>query len=686
MYLKKVELINFRKFGTTNNIIEFVDAENFEKYTVGDRISIAPMTTLIVGKNNSGKTTVVSALEKILYKKFIASDFNFYYLNSKLSEYIDEKDKPTPELAPPYLEFKITVGIEKNNTDFITNLAPFMTLEDVQNADIEIIIRHEHSEEQLFHKNITELLNDNIEDERLRFKKFIDMINNSTNYRTNYYHKNNLNSPVSFNLKNLVELVSIKANNIEGEQPLSKVFSKIVKYRYESLLNTDERKALNSQIDTINKNVNVNLAAKHTQRINKSLKEIESPEKLEMLLSSNLTFERLMSIIDYEYVENGQNIPENQFGLGYTNLMKIVADLIEYMEKYPDEAFNSKVNLISIEEPETFMHPQMQELFIKNIDEAVSVLLEGRSSKNNNINSQLIITTHSSHILNSKIHSGNTFNNINYITTVDNFSHVVALNDDKVCLECTEENLNNFKFLKKHIKYKVSELFFSDAVIFVEGITEETLLRHYIDNNSSLNKYYISIFNIGGAHGHIYHHLLKLLKVPTLIITDLDIQRNKEEKEEFTPISTISTRKTTNATIKKYYKANGNLSELDNYIETGNIRITYQGQIEGYYATSFEESYILTNYQNSILIEVLKTLKPRILKEIIGEAGSEDINELKEKSYKLQRKLSGTKSDFANELLHKLVKEDDSTKHPILPAYIVNGLEWLSCQLTSKSE
>ncbi len=71
------------------------------------------------------------------------------------------------------------------------------------------------------------------------------------------------------------------------------------------------------------------------------------------------------NLIKYEYVERDMNIPENQFGLGYTNLMMIIADLIDYMEKYPENSFNSKVNLISIEEPETFMHPQMQELFIK---------------------------------------------------------------------------------------------------------------------------------------------------------------------------------------------------------------------------------------------------------------------------------------------------------------------------------
>ena len=63
------------------------------------------------------------------------------------------------------------------------------------------------------------------------------------------------------------------------------------------------------------------------------------------------------------------------------------------------------------------MHSQMQELFIKHINDAIEYLL---MDKQKEINSQLIITTHSSHILNSKIHSGDSFNNISYITIVDN--------------------------------------------------------------------------------------------------------------------------------------------------------------------------------------------------------------------------------------------------------------------------
>ena len=37
--------------------------------------------------------------------------------------------------------------------------------------------------------------------------------------------------------------------------------------------------------------------------------------------------------------------------------------------------------------------------------------------------------------------------------------------------------------------------------------------------------------------------------------------------------------------------------------------MAYQGEVNGYYATSFEEAFILTNYDNAITNELLKELK-----------------------------------------------------------------------------
>lgn len=313
-------------------------------------------------------------------------------------------------------------------------------------------------------------------DERTQLKRVLQLIDDEE-FSLNYYNCN-MQKVEGFKLGSLIEITPIAANNIHSEQCLSEAFNKIVEYRYEKVIDPTNRETIQNQINEINKTLTKTVDNQHTSYINASLSKIISKEKLQVLLSADLSFKKLMSnLIKYEYVEKGMNIPENQFGLGYTNLMMILASLIDYMEKYPDTSFNSKVNLIAIEEPETYMHPQMQEVFIKNINESVATLFEG---KHKNVNSQLIITTHSAHVVNSKIHNGNTFNSINYITIKNGYSKVVVLDDDKI-VEDNATKEENLKFLKTHIKFKVSELFFSDAIIMVEGVSEYSLLPYYVE-------------------------------------------------------------------------------------------------------------------------------------------------------------------------------------------------------------
>lgn len=674
MYLKSLKISNFRKFSTENNRIEFVDARSYQEHKKGKEINIAPTTTLIVGKNNAGKTTIINGLEKLLKNQdFKANDFNFNYLKKVLEQYEDTLQKN----EPPFIQFSIGIGIEDNSNDLISNIIPFMVLDDVTQSEIEVLVKVELEDVEIFNRDVKNILDKYSGLDR--FRNFLELINDS-GFKINYYNASGEVISGNFSINKLIELRAIKANNIENEMSLSKAFSRIIKYRYKALFG-DEVNNLDSKINLINEDLTKLIENKHTRDINLSLEEIESREKLQVLLRADITFQKLMdSLIKYEFVEQNMNIPESQFGLGYTKLMMIIADLIDYMEKYPEDSFNSKVNLISIEEPETFMHPQMQELFIKNINDTIASLLK---SKNKNVNSQLIITTHSSHILNSKIHSGNTFNNINYITISGNHTNVVNLHDEIIIpkngLSNDKKRDNDLKFLKKHIKYKVSELFFSDAVIFVEGITEETLLKYFIDNNEQLNKYYISIFNIDGAHGLVYHNLIKLLKVPSLLITDLDIKRNQSEKDTFKQISDLKSRLTTNATIKNYNNKSDKLDTIPEHFEVENMFIAFQTKVNGYYPTSFEEAFILTNYKNVFLNSVIKKIKPNIYKDIIMK--DKRFKNIKENSFKLQRKLTNSKSDFANELLYKLITEADQVTIPSLPEYIINGLEWLTKKL-----
>ena len=164
-----------------------------------------------------------------------------------------------------------------------------------------------------------------------------------------------------------------------------------------------------------------------------------------------------------------------------------------------------------------------------------------------------------------------------------------------------------------------------------------------------------------------------------MVITDLDIKRTDTEKEAFTQISSLDTKTTTNATIKQYNSEKELLTNLPPTIIKENLKIAFQSEINGFYATSFEEAFILTNFNNLILQDTIKELKPDIYNSIVGS--NSDQEEIKNNSYKLQRKLAGCKSDFANKLLYKYITSDVATELPLLPQYVTEGLTWLSTKL-----
>lgn len=663
MYFEKIELTHFRKFNDKDNQIMFVK-NNLTNNDDKDKVDVGSDTTLIVGKNNVGKTTIVTALDKLINKgNFKVSDFNYRYLDNWLSEYNENNKIPAP-----YIEFKVTICMDDASQDLVTNLSSFLLVEDLDDGKLDIIIKYEVTNEIEFKKRLKH--------EKLDFDHFLDILDD-TDYQINYYDKHLSNRVKDFKLSDLIRLTNIQANHLKNEHCLSDAFNRIISYNYNTNFES-EKKSIIESLSNLNKTLTNRVQNDHQKELTDVLKELISMKLVQVNLHADITFDKLMNgLFKYEYKENDKNIPEDQFGLGYTNLIMIIASIMDYIAKYPKSVFNSHINLISIEEPEVFMHPQMQELFIENINKALGVLL-----KNNdiNVNAQLIISTHSPHILNSKIHSSNSFNNICYITENSFDACAINLNNEVVV---NSENEDNYKkdmaFLKKHIKFKTSELFFSDAVIFVEGFAEELLIPLYIERSSALSHRYISVFTINGAHGREYEKLIHTLKIPTLMITDLDIKRTDEEKENFIQYQYLDNVKTTNPTLSHFIE-NGELTGMtEDFIIKDNLYIAYQGKkINDYYATSFEEALILQNYNNKILNSVLNCLKPKIYQHIIG---NNDYEQNKLNSYKWQVKLSEDKGKFANNLFFEIITAENDEDIPELPEYISSGLKWLEGEL-----
>lgn len=742
MHLESLTIRNYRKFSSNDNTVFFVKPEVISINSEGKRKKsiIAPSTTLIIGKNNAGKTTVVNALKMLCRNEQpSASDFNLSYLNELFDQYKKafEADENTifEGLETPSLEFVLVVKIYFGEKDLMTHLAPFIPISedgDREPVNVRIKVKVSLLEESIFKEEVSKIFKSvdskaNKIAGKQRLEKFYALLSKETSaiqteanlYQTTYIDILG-DSVEKFSLKKLINIEEIKANRHLKKGVLSNVFSKIVSFQFAN--NNSSRSDLEASIESINDKISENVGSKSAD-ISNVLSEIESADKVNLNLSGNVTYDTIMKeLIKYNFMDGNDYIPEDQFGLGYINLLNIIGEIIHFVDSYEDKSHFSRINLLFIEEPEAFMHPQMQEFFIKRIDNAVKKALEiaNASSQDTKIlQCQITVTTHSSHIVNSKIHSSNTFNNINYLTSINKSTKAISLTDEAVVSGEDSDAGKKLDFIKKHIKYKVSELFFSDAIIFVEGITEETLLNYYLEKHTSLSEYYISVFNINGAHGKLYLPLAKKLSVPSLIITDLDIKREKCEKGEkhkkdesceacgqqsknddadyvagteptYLQITSLDSRTTTNSTLIDFNytlndKSKTEASKIANidFFEDDNLYVVFQkNPIEGQYATSLEEALILTNHQNNIINDVIKKCKPSIYESVLGRDGEESRKNLIHSSYLLQRKLSGSKSEFSNELLFSLLSAQEDEDIPKLPNYLEDGLAWLVNKLT----
>lgn len=85
----------------------------------------------MVGKNNSGKTTVFEALDKLVNgnsdsnskTKFTFDDFNYEYIKKLVEEYGNDKYDVLPSI-----EFVLTIGLDKGKDDLIVNLGHFIPI------------------------------------------------------------------------------------------------------------------------------------------------------------------------------------------------------------------------------------------------------------------------------------------------------------------------------------------------------------------------------------------------------------------------------------------------------------------------------------------------------------------------------------------------------------------------------
>lgn len=392
------------------------------------------------------------------------------------------------------------------------------------------------------------------------------------------------------------------------------------------------------------------------------------------------------SAVQYEVITakkkpSACRLPEHCNGLGYQNLISMVFHLLSFRDARLrvgkakiKKASPEPIHLVLLEEPEAHLHAQVQQVFIRKAHEILH-------PKGGQLTSQLIVSTHSSHIAHEI-----DFSNLRYFrrrpagdcreiptTTVVNLTEVFG-NPDQTA-----------KFVKRYLKATHADLFFADGAILIEGAAERMLVPHFIRRHcEELGKNYLTLLEINGSHAHRLLPLINKLGIDTLIITDLDIQKNGESA---TPARGPEM-KTGNYLIREEIPKEEAVDKLlglnpqdkEKVLDGYAIRVAYQtpvtldGNTE-VIPTTFEDALVLDN------IAFFKNIKDgvglvRKFKNAVENNKPDAIGEALLTALK-----SGSKAQFALDLLFS-----ENPKSIAPPTYIKEGLGWLQNRLIHRQK
>lgn len=156
MYLQSVKIENFRKFGVLNNVVEFVTPYTNKAFKEKDiKNSVSSATTLIVGKNNVGKTTITAALQQAISdEKVSGNKFNNIYLNKIFEMHLGKSDF---EDKSPKMTFTFTIGLDVDPDVFaVNNISDFISVDELEKDKKSAVIevRYEVKEENEYNKTV----------------------------------------------------------------------------------------------------------------------------------------------------------------------------------------------------------------------------------------------------------------------------------------------------------------------------------------------------------------------------------------------------------------------------------------------------------------------------------------------------------------------------------------------------
>ena len=696
-------------------------------------IDMEKLLSIVIGKNNTGKTSFLSILERFLnseQNRFSFDDFNVdvqlaikAHFDSNEEGFDFEKNK-----------IFLRIYIEYGNGDSLSNISDIMLDLDPDIKQVILAFEYslpkekylelkkdfnefkiklnEHLTERFAKENTTAEMQEQIR-VRMHEKKNIIFFLKKNHARYFRIVKKGLEPNNESNfvdvtaetklIDRIINFKRIKAKrDVANEDGVSKgsdrTLSKMSSKYYDKISGDDAELFhivnLQNELGDTDERLNVvyeglfeNVIAK-VKRFG-GIKEDES----KLMVISTLEDKNILvnnTTVMYEHADN-HSLPEDYNGLGYMNLIAIIFEIevlmTEFKRKKIREAVPADVNLLFIEEPEAHTHPQMQYVFIKNI----KALLEDAANGTDDaipFNLQTIITTHSSCIT-----AESDFNDLKYFHRFE-ANKVQAKNLRHLQEQYTQGNPKDYQFLKQYLTLNRSELFFADKAIFIEGDTERLLLpamMRKLDIEEPppspilpLLSQNISIVEVG-AYSHIFEKFIEFLNIKTLIVTDLDTakeetQKNKKGTDVVRRVKCKpqDATTTTNSALAVFFGTSP-LATLTSYTTEQRVlhknNDTWEQHATGRLCVTYqiaEEGYQARSFEDCFIHLNLQFIKDNFA-QFRSLKNTDDIDDLPD-AYEIADHCVDKKTLFALDILFV---SDEKLSNWKIPLYIKEGLQWL---------
>lgn len=356
------------------------------------------------------------------------------------------------------------------------------------------------------------------------------------------------------------------------------------------------------------------ISENHLNNTEIGLKELMGLENIEKQLFSelkNMGLEdniKLNTILTKENIFNLVSMEINEISIfnqgdGYRNILNLLIKLTSLYISAENNEFDERkpyLIILTIDEPELYLHPHLQRSLIKQLKKFQDRFFEI------GITLQIISSTHSSFIISP--------------LEIENLTFIRKYGCNFFPIKIYQDEFKSEPKINKHLKtllINYSEVFFSRFVIIGEGKTEKIVLPIFAEKlNMDFDDKGISFLNSGGE-GNISHYekIINRLNIDYAILVDKDKSDDYPE-EGYIFISGETGKEAFEKEIINSVDTNIILNELSNY-EDDTDKLNYMKSkfqyIKGYNPQNIVEAYkhIKNNDKNKCKKIVFKWLKKK---------------------------------------------------------------------------